>query len=277
MLAEASKTTGLVKKIEAERASPRADVFWSSEVFNTILMAEAGLLTPYRSDAADDIPERFKDPKGYWTGIGLRARVLAFDTRYLDPAEVPTRWRELADARWAGQSAIADPRFGTTRGHVAAMFALWGKDQAKEFLDALRRHNVTKASGNAHAVRMVVSGQVRLCATDTDDVWVAQRRRQPVNLVYPDMGDGGTLLIPNSIAVLANCKHPQEATKLVDFLVSADVERMLARSDSRNIPVRSALREELKLPLPPETRISYQRIANVMEEAIIAANEILSR
>src|SRR5205085_6861024 len=54
---EAGKTTGLVRLIEAERNRPQADVFWSSELFNTIKMAQDGLLAEYRP-RAEGIPDR---------------------------------------------------------------------------------------------------------------------------------------------------------------------------------------------------------------------------
>ena len=41
---EASKTVGLVQRIRAEAEAPAADVFWSSEVFHTIRLAQEGLL-----------------------------------------------------------------------------------------------------------------------------------------------------------------------------------------------------------------------------------------
>ena len=60
---EAGKTTGLVNKIIAESQSgrPRADVFWSGELFNTIRLARMGYLQPYEPATADDIPERYRD------------------------------------------------------------------------------------------------------------------------------------------------------------------------------------------------------------------------
>src|ERR1051325_239877 len=53
---EAGKTTGLVERLRAERQHPRADVFWSSEVFGTIELAEQGVLAPYAPNSAADIP-----------------------------------------------------------------------------------------------------------------------------------------------------------------------------------------------------------------------------
>jgi iron(III) transport system substrate-binding protein len=252
-------------------------VFWSSELFNTMILAREGLLQPYRSPAADDIPERYRDPAGYWTATALRGRALAYNPNKTKGEGMPKRWQDLAEVKWASRLAIANPISGTTRGHVAAMFALWGPEQGKAFLTSLREGGALVVDGNSMAVRLVGRGERDWCATDTDDVWVAQERGEPVDLVYPDMGDGGTLLIPCSAALVAGARHEAGGRRLIDYLVSAKVERLLAESDSRNIPVRQALREELGIAKPAETRIGYDRIADAMGEAVDAAREILLR
>jgi len=63
----------------------------------------------------------------------------------------------------------------------------------------------------------------------------------------------------------------------VDYLVSADVEKLLAKSDSHNIPVRQSLRNRLDMKLPPETSVGFDRITDAMEEAMEAVREILLR
>src|SRR5436190_7462609 len=74
--AEASKTAGLAATLRAERANPRADVFWNNEPFHTINLAEEGVLAAYASPAAADIAARFKDDKGRWAASGVRQRVI---------------------------------------------------------------------------------------------------------------------------------------------------------------------------------------------------------
>jgi iron(III) transport system substrate-binding protein len=274
---EAGKTTGLVKRIELERRNPQADVFWSSEVFNTIVLARKDVFEPYDSPAARDIPARYRDPAHRWTAIGLRGRVLAFDPKTTPREAVPRDWEALAAPGTADKLAFANPLFGTTRGHVAAMFALWGPARATSFLQNLRDHGAQIVDGNSTAVRELASGRVLFAATDTDDVVVANRGGAAMEASYPDMGDGGTLLIPNSIAIPAGAPHGKTARRLVDFLVSAEVEEMLARSASRNIPVRPALRAKLTMSLPPETRISYDAVADAMPAAVEAVRETLIR
>ncbi len=224
---EAGKTTGLVQKIEAEANRPRADVFWSSELFGTLLLARKGLLEPYDSPAAADIPDRYKDPQHRWIACAVRGRVVAFDPNRIAADDVPRKWEQLADPKFAPGLVYANPLFGTTRGHIAAMFALWGPERGRLFLTNLRDNGALMVDGNSSALRMVMGDQAKLCATDTDDVWVGKSKGGSLDLVYPDMGDGGTLLIPCSVALIKSGPNLEGARKVVDFLVSAEVERML--------------------------------------------------
>lgn len=269
---EAGKTTGLVNRIIAERSNPRADVFWSSELFQTIRLGREGLLAEFRP-RAEGIPDRYRDPQGRWIAFGLRARVVGYNTGLVKAEELPTRWRDIADRRWKGRLGVANPLFGTTRGHFAAMLALWGEPDYVAFLEQLRETTSgTLLDGNATAARLVGRGELHLCATDTDDVYARQKRGEPVEMVFPDLGDGGTLLIPNSVAVLAGAPHPEAARRLAEFIASEQTERMLARSESRNIPVRESLRRELGISLPPETSLPFDRIAEAMDRAIELAD-----
>jgi iron(III) transport system substrate-binding protein len=274
---EAGKTTGLVKRIRAEGSSPRADVWFSGELFHTIALGREGLLAGYDSPAAADIPQLYRDPQHRWTAIGLRGRVLAYDSARVDAKDLPTHWEQLSEERFAARTAFANPLFGTTCGHVAAMFALWGEERGRAFLTNLRSNGGRMVDGNSAAVRAVLDGQVAMCMTDTDDVRVAQARLPSLKQRFLDLGDGGTLLVPSSVAILQNCAHPEQAERLVDFLVSAEVERMLAESPSGNIPVRADLCRELDMPVPPTTQLRYEQIVDSMEGATSAVREILIR
>ena len=276
---EAGKTTGLVNRVirEAQSGRPGADVFWSGELFGTMRLAQAGLLAVYQPPSVEDIPPSYRDPKHRWTALALRARVLAFDPKRTPPDELPMRWEDVAKPEIARHTAIANPLFGTTRGHVGAMFALWGAERGRAFLHSLRDNGALIVDGNSAAVRAVIDGRAKFAVTDADDVWVAQRCGASLDSRPLDMGDGGTLLIPCSVGVVNGGPNPQTARQLVDFLVSAEVERMLAMSDSRNVPVRDALRRELQMPSPAGSKIGYELIAGAMGESEAAVREILIR
>ncbi len=276
---EAGKTTGLVQRItaEAEAGRGRADVFWSGEIFATIQLARQGLLAAYDPPGAADIPARFRDEEHRWTATAVRARVIAFEPKSVGDAALPAKWEELAETEWAGSVAIANPLFGTTRGHVAAMFALWGPERARSFLTRLRDGGALIADGNSATVRAVMSGRSRIALTDSDDVWVAVRSGAALEMRGLDMGDGGTLLIPCTTALLAHAPNPAAGRRLIDYLVSAEVERLLAESESRNIPVRESLRREMALAWPAETKVDWYAVADALAETDAAVRDILLR
>lgn len=258
---EAGKTTGLANKLLAERDNPRADVWWSGELFVTIDLARKGVFAPYRPPTAADIPEEYRDPEGYWTAYGLRARVIAYDPKRTRPEDLPRSWAALTDAKYKGKVALADPRFGTTRGHMAVLCSLWGEAELTRFLQEIRENDYRRANGNAHALLLLKQGLVDFAATDTDDVIVARRRGDSIDMIYPRLDHPishrpgepgetgttihGTLWIPSSVALVKGSRNPAAARALVDHLASRDIERALALSDSQNVPVRGDLRREV--------------------------------
>jgi iron(III) transport system substrate-binding protein len=273
---EAMKTTGFLHRLRQEQDAPKADVWWSSEVFTSVQLAEEGVLAPYAPATAEDIPPEWKDPQNRWTGLAARARVLGFNTTELTEEQLPKTWAEIAQPRWANRLAFANPQFGTTRGHLGAMFHLWGEARATAFLKALKEGGVQVVDSNGTAIRMTAQGRVGLCATDTDDVWVQQADGEPVDLVYPAMTEGGhTMWIPNSVGLVAGGPNPAVAKELIDYLVSAEVERLLAQTNSRNVPVRQAVRVDQNSPGPAPEPMDWAAVNAAIPAAIEAAENIL--
>ncbi len=273
---EAGETSGFLGRIRREASSPRCDVWWSSEVFGTIELAAEGLLEPVTIASAADVPAEWKDPGRLWVGVAARARVLAYHRERLSPEDVPRTWREFSQGAWKGKLAISNPQFGTMRGHVASLFAALGETDGRELLAALKGRDTAIAEGNAHAVRLLNSGQADLCWTDADDVWSAQRRRQPIDLIYPPIDDGGApLWIPCTVARVRGGPNPAAAARLLERLCSADVERELYASDGRNVPVRGELAAELGYDGPLPVAAGFRQIAQSMPGAMQAAQDIL--
>lgn len=237
---ESAKTTGLVNRLVAERGNPQADVFWSSEFAQTILLKGEGVLQPYDSPAAADIPQAYRDPESYWTGFAARARVIIVNTGLVPPERYPESIFDLLDPSWGdNEVGIANPLFGTTATHAAALFAALGDEEAQAFFEGLLDQNVRVVDGNSVVRDMVVSGELKVGLTDTDDAHVAVAQGHPVEIIFPDQNDLGTLLIPNTVAMVNGAPHPEQAKRLIDYLLSPEVEAKLAGCDSVQMPVRS--------------------------------------
>jgi len=248
---EASKTVGLVSAIVEESSNVQCDVFWNNELAHTVDLARQGLLQPYSSPNAADIPAAFKDSGGLWTGFAARARVFIVNKNVIeDPADYPTSMWDLIDPKWKGRCAVARPLTGTTLTHFVALRQVLGEAEFERFLDGLVANEVIMMQSNGATMRAVRDGdendngeRIAFAFTDTDDFHVALTKDYPVACVFPDQGEGqiGTMLIPNSVAIIKGAPHFEAAKQLVDFILSTQVEALLAASKAAQIPVRPGI------------------------------------
>jgi iron(III) transport system substrate-binding protein len=263
---EETKSTGVLNRIIAEASRPQADVFWSGDPVRPFVLVRRGLVEPYASPAAAGIPEQFKDKTGTWTGLAARARVLLVNRTKVPPGGGPRSLRDLVHPRWRGQAAIANPVFGTTTMHVAALFDAWGDERGRAFLDALRANQVRVASSNGEVKRLVVAGEVAFGLTDTDDAHEAVSGGAPVDVVYPDQEGDGTLVMPSTVVLLRG-RHPEAGRQLVDALLSADVERRMAQHGA-HMPLRAGVAVPAGVRPVGAIRamtVDYRAVAEAME------------
>jgi iron(III) transport system substrate-binding protein len=265
---EAAKTTGLVNRLIAEKDNPQADVFWNSEVGRTLVLKRKGILQPYFSPSSKDIPTQFKDSQGYWTGFAARARIIIVNTNLVKSGEEPESIFNLAEQSWEDEVAIGNPLFGTTATHSAALFVKLGDEKAKEYFQELKSNGIAIVAGNSVVRDRVVAGEQKVGLTDTDDANLAIQEGKPAKIVYPDQETMGTLVIPNTIALIKGAPHAEEGKQLIDYLLSEEVESKLAYSGSMQIPVRLTVKTPEYVPPIGKIKamdVSYEDIADKME------------
>jgi len=222
---ESSKSVGLSQKLIAEKDHPRADVWWGSEAFLTTRLADEGVLVPYDSPSAADIQKQFKDPQGMWTGIGLRARVLAVGQ---PPPSFPIKsLADLTDPRLKDKICISLPTAGATGAHLSALYVVWGPEKTRAFLHKLHDNGVKMLGGNAEVADQVGAGSFDVGLTDSDDVTNTQTNGGKLTAVVPDQDGEGTLAMPTTVALVKGTQHSDAAKKLIDYLLSKQAEQKL--------------------------------------------------
>ncbi|MBN2491742.1 MAG: extracellular solute-binding protein [Planctomycetes bacterium] len=265
---EATKTTGLVSRILGEQHRPRCDVFWNNEIVQTLVLRSRGCLERFQAEAARDIPDAWKDPDGYWVGFAARARVIILNTSLVTEPR-PAGLGAYLEPRWKGKATLARPLHGTTATHVAVLWATWGPEKTKQFFHDLEGNEVRLSAGNAHVMREVAEGNVSWGFTDTDDFHVAHLDKKPVDIVFPDTDGAGTLLLPNTVCRIKGGPNPANALKLIEFILSRDVEAQLARGRSAQIPLRPGIPQPTGLKGLAAMRpmaVDWPRVAAVFEE-----------
>lgn len=239
---EAAKTTGLVNRLITEKSNPRADVFWNGEFAQTLQLRKEGIITPYQSPESYNIPSQYRDPAGYWTGLGGRARVILINTRYVSGDQVPGSMFDLTNSSIPGDRiGIANPLFGTTATHASALYAYLGPGAARAYYTGLYDKGLRMVDGNSVVRDLVESGDLYIGLTDTDDSCGALARGSPVRVIVPDQGnnESGAFIIPNTVALVAGGPNPAEGKMLIDYLLSQETENDLMDNGWIQIPLRS--------------------------------------
>lgn len=268
---EASKSVGLAAKLEAERDHPQADVWWGNEAFLTARLAAAGVLAPYASPSAQDIPAVYKDKQDRWSAIGLRARVLALAA---PPNGLQlTSILDLTDPKLRGKIAMSRPTAGSAGAHVTALYLAWGPDKADAFFRALHANNIALLGGNAQVADLIGAGTFKVGLTDTDDIANTLSNGGKLTMTVPDQGSDqqGTLTLPTTVALVTGCKHQAAAKRLVDYLLTPSTERRLIRSNFCRWSVREPLEGGGVKTMP----IDYAKAAQAYATSVRRAMAIL--
>jgi ABC-type Fe3+ transport system substrate-binding protein len=166
---------------------------------------------------------------------------------------------------------MANPAFGTTSGQVASWFVRYGEDGATEFLRRLKANQITLLGGNSEVMKQIAAGTMWVGLTDNDDVESAIRE-WPKDLKWAPAGDAkdpGTLAIPCTVGLIAGAKNGQAAKKLIDYLLSREVEDRLVAAKFAKMSVRGGGGDVALL------KIDYREVAKMMPRAIETSRKIL--
>jgi iron(III) transport system substrate-binding protein len=285
---EADKSVSLYEELIREKDRPRCDVHWNNEILATIRLRRAGLLEPYDSPSAAPYPDWSKAPDHSWQAFASRARILLVNTKLVPEGKRPKSLLELTHPRWKGKVAMAKPLFGTTATQAACLFEALGPERAEQFYKDLAANGVHIVPGNKQAAEAVSHGEVAIGMTDTDDAMEEKEGNQPVEIIFPDREKNpeyprlGTLFIPNTLALIRGAPNADGGRKLIDFLLSAEVEAKLAENASHQIPLNSQVKAKLpEAILTPSavhaTEVDFEKAADMWERSQTFLRNLFAR
>jgi iron(III) transport system substrate-binding protein len=193
---------------------------------------------------------------------------LLYNRNLVAEDQKPTSIMDLLDPRFKGKACMANPLFGTTSMHAAALFAVLGEERAKAFFAGFAENGGKVLSSNGEVRRRVAAGEFAVGVTDTDDANVARLEGKPVGVVYPDADGMGTLVVPNCAVLIAGGPHAEAGRRFIDYLLRPETERALAESEAAQMPLRSGVPVPKEVPtieqLKPMT-VDYAALATLLE------------
>lgn len=219
-------TGEILKRVEAEKASPQADVVLGGGAES--FAAYPGLWQPYTVKDDAQIPGTLKAPDRSWYGFNSLPMVIAYNTRLVSAAAAPQGWRDLTDPQWQGKLAMADAaRSGTSFAQVLAMLTLFGRDDGQGW-QVVRQvvANARVLSSSSLPLKGVNDGEYAVALTYEQGAFKYMQAGGPVAIVYPREG---TVSFPDAVALVQGARHPRNARRFLDWLFSQPTQELAAR------------------------------------------------
>jgi iron(III) transport system substrate-binding protein len=230
-----SASSGLEQRIASEGANSPADVLLTVDIGRLQDAVNAGVTQPIKSDVLDKaVLPQYRDPKGNWYGISMRARVVYASKDRVKQHAIT--YEELDDPKWKGKICIRSGQHIYNNALFAAYVAKHGSAKAEEWLRGLKSNLAQKPSGGDREVaRDIAAGKCDIGLGNTY-YWALMQNSEPdkkawaeaTKVILPTFEGGGTHVNLSGVVLAKNAPHKENAMKLIEWLVGDKAQHMYA-------------------------------------------------
>lgn len=239
------KTGPLMARLEAEGANTPADMLLTVDAGNLWQAAQKGLLQPVASDTLEsNVPAKYRDPAGLWTGLSLRARTIFYDPSKVQASDLST-YADLADPKWKGKLCLRTSKKVYNQSLVASMIEHLGAEKTEEIVRGWVANLATDVfSDDTSMLEAIASGQCEVGIANSYYYGrlLDEKPDFPVKLFWANQGTSGTHVNISGAGVVANSDNPTGALKLMEWL-SSDKAQGLYASGDKEFPVKEGVDE----------------------------------
>jgi len=219
-------TGELLKRAESEKENPLGDIFWVAD--RTMLESSSDLFMEYVSPEDGNMLEGFQNSTGYFSPAFSDPPVLIVNTDLKGDIEI-NGFEDLLNPELKGKIAFGDPVNSSSafQSLVAMLYAMGDNndpmsDSAWEFVGQfLKNLDGKMANSSSQVYKGVAEGEYIVGLTWEDPAAKYVKEGASVEVVFPEEG---TIFPGESVQIIKNCKHPENAKKFVDFMLSEQTQ-----------------------------------------------------
>jgi len=229
----------LKTRLEGEVDNPTADVMFGGLTYADAASYE-GLWEEYVSPYDADLPEAYQNTTGCVTMKSINLQVLLVNNALAEEAGVEiTSMEDLLDPALKGKIAMIDPSSSATafRWLTCILFVMGNGDPESEeawnYIEGLIQNLDGKiATSSSVAHKSVFEGEyvVGLTSESNGLSYLTDGFGEDVTVVYPEEG---TTAASYGVAMIKNCKDPENAAAFIDFLISEEGQTIYSESSLR--------------------------------------------
>lgn len=222
-------TNDLALLLDTEGDRSPADVYWGQSPGATAFLAAKGRLATLPRSVLDAVDPAYEDRAGRWVGVSGRQRVLVYNADQVAKADLPDSVLDLTAPRFSGKVGLA-PTNGSFQDFVTALRVIKGEGVARDWLEGMKANDARVYANNNAIVEAVGRGEIPMGLVNhyynfrflAEDPGLPSRNHQFA------AGDIGGLVIPSSASILASSDAPDDAARLIAYLLSNKAQRYFA-------------------------------------------------
>lgn len=221
----------LVQRLRAEGPRSPADVLMTVDAGDLWRAKDASLLRAVRSEVLNtNIPAHLRDPDGYWYGLSVRARTIAYASGRVEADGLST-YRDLADTRWKGRLCLRSGKHVYNQSLVAVLIAAYGEEETARIVSGWVANLATDPfSSDTLLLEAIAAGQCDVGIVNSYYLGRLQSDRPgfPVAIHWADQEGAGVHVNISGAGVTRHARNPDEALRFLEWLSTPEVQARFA-------------------------------------------------
>lgn len=235
----------LMARLQAEGKNTPADMLLTVDAGNLWQAAEQGLLQPVSSSVLEaNVPSKYRDPEGQWTGLSLRARTIFYDPSKVSADQLST-YADLADPKWKGKLCLRTSKKVYNQSLVASMMEHLGTEKTEAVIRGWVDNLATDVfSDDTSLLEAIAAGQCEVGIANSYYYGrlLDEKPNFPVKIFWANQGTTGTHVNISGAGVVAGSDNADGALKLMEWLSSDEAQGLYASAD-KEFPVKVGVDE----------------------------------
>ncbi|MDY4490690.1 MAG: extracellular solute-binding protein [Candidatus Faecousia sp.] len=276
-------STGEVQsKIEEEKGTPSADVWFGGTTDPYNVCAAEGLLEAYEAkNATHLLGSAYRDPDGCWYGIykGILGFMVNKDELARLNLEAPKDWADLTKPEYEGLIWLSNYNTaGTAKLVINTMIQKYGHDEGIQYLVDLDKNVQVYTKSGSGPSKNVGTGECVIGIGFLHDgiTQIVDNGYGNIELIIPS---SGTSFEIGATAIFKGCQHPNAAKLWIEFALSPDCVNLAKENGSYQFLVLDNAEQPAvaaEFGLDPENVMDYdfqdakQNIKTYVEEVMTA-------
>ena len=220
------------ERILAERNGPQGDLVLTNSQVAVEAVRGTGVFDPYQAGVARAYDPWLRAPDYAWLSFTAWPRSAMINRQVLpDPKTWPTRFEDFAAPSLRGKASMSTVNEETTVSQVSALRAMKGDDWTWKLIDRLLANGLRIYESNKATREALIPYGNAAAMVNSSNFHVFLMEGNPVGEAWLDQEPGGigTNVEAHVVAAIKGAQHPQAARDFVDWLLSAEIQALLAR------------------------------------------------